>query len=378
MTRRSVMEETAAVGVLAATGDAVAQKTARARAQKPKKILILGGTGFIGPQMIDVALARGHTVTIFNRGKTRPNLVPSGAEKLVGDRDGKLDALKGRKWDAVIDNSGYVPRVVRQSAELLASNVQQYIFISTVSVYPDVETGILDEAHAVQTLPEAEKQSGEVRKHYGALKAACEKEVARALPKKTMVFRPGLIVGPDDPTDRFTYWPVRADRGGEMIAPGDGKDPMQVIDVRDLAAWVIHSVEQKLLGTFNALGPEQSLPVSQVVDACVAAASTKPTVTWIPAAFLEQHKVMPWQDMPAWIPRNEKGPYGFSNKKAVAAGLNFRPIAETCRDTLAWWKGLPEERRNKPKWTMTAAREEEVLKAWRARAPTSPSTDAAK
>lgn len=333
------------------------------RAKKPLRILILGGTGFLGPHLVANGVARGHTVTLFNRGKTHPELFPD-LEKLRGDRDGKLDALKGRKWDAVVDTSGYVPRVVKLSAELLAPEVKQYVFISTISVYPDDVKPGANESTPVQALQEP--GSEEVRKYYGALKALCEKTVEEAMPGRATSIRPGLIVGPGDPTDRYTYWPARIDRGGEALAPGTGDDPVQYVDARDLAAFVVHAVEDSTTGTFNATGPEKKLTMKQLLESARKAAPKPASLTWVPEKFLEEHKVSAWQDMPVWAGAGA----GFTQidcSKAIGKGLRFRSPEETARDTLAWWKTLPEERRAKPRAGLSAGREKEVLAAWKAR-----------
>jgi len=364
MTRREFVNASLAAAAAAALPGAARAGEPRPPGQ-PLRILILGGTKFLGPALVAAARPRRHVLTLFNRGKTNPQLFPD-LEKLHGDRDGKLDALKGRKWDAVIDDSGYVPRIVRQSAELLAPSVGQYLFVSTISVYRDDIPPGSDEGAGVQEL--ADPASEDVRKDYGALKAACERTVAAALPGRTTVVRPTLIVGPDDPTDRFTYWPVRLDRGGEVLAPGDGEDPTQIVDVRDLAAFMIGLVEARVMGTFHAAGPEKTTTMRAMLEACARGVGSKAKLTWVPAAFLEGRSVSAWGDMPAWIPRGpDAGAMQLSNARAVAKGLRFRPVADTARDTLAWWKAEPEERRRAPMHAGLAPdRETEVLAAWKA------------
>jgi 2'-hydroxyisoflavone reductase len=360
---------------LAASGAALAAGALPSRAgggaetgpaQGPRKLrlLLLGGTAFLGPELVEAARARGHAVTLFNRGKTRPELVPD-VEKLRGDRDGKLDALRGRVWDAVLDTSGYVPRLVKASAELLAPKVGRYLFVSSISAYADSREP-LTESSPVATMPD--ERSEEVRAHYGALKALCEKAAEAAMPGRTLSVRPGLIVGPGDPTDRFTYWPTRLARGGEVLAPGDGQDPVQVIDVRDLAAWMIRAAEEGLAGIFNAVGPASTLTAAAMLEAC-RVPDVEARLTWVDAAFLEKEKVSAWTDLPVWIPRSseEAGMARTSNAKAVAKGLTFRPLAETARDTLAFWKKLPAERRAKPRAGLPVEREAAVLAAWKAR-----------
>lgn len=305
----------------------------------PKKILILGGTGFLGPHVVDAARAKGHTVTLFNRGKTHPKLFPD-VEKLQGDRDGKLGALNNRSWDAVVDTSGYVPRIVKQSVELLAPKVGHYIFISTMSVYADDDRPGADETAATAKLDDP--ASEDVGKHYGALKAACEAACEAGMPGKVANLRVGWMAGPLDPTGRFTYWPNRMADGGEVLAPGDGGTPIQLIDARDLAAWIITLIERGTTGTFNAFGPSNhpnvALSMKGMLEACNQAAGNKATLTWVPADFLAKHEVAPWSELPGWLPASADNA-GFgkrSNQRAVDAGLTFRPIVDTARDTLTW------------------------------------------
>ena len=335
------------------------------KAPKPMKILILGGTGFLGPHTVDYALARGHQLTLFNRGKRNPGLFPD-LETILGDRDGQLDGLKGRTWDAVVDNSGYVPRVVKMSADLLAPSVGQYLFISSISVFGESPKPGADES--APTEPLTEPDSEEIMKHYGALKAACERTVAASLPGRATTVRPGLIVGPLDPTDRFTYWPVRLSEGGEVLAPGTGDDPIQVVDVRDLGNWMVEMAGRRATGIFNAVGPATRTSMRAMLDACQPASGARAALTWVPWPFLEKEKVEPWGDMPVWIPAGgpESGMSQVSIARAVAAGLRFRPVAETARDTLTWWNGLPPERRAKPRAGLSREREKQVLAAWRA------------
>jgi 2'-hydroxyisoflavone reductase len=338
----------------------------RVEARKgPKKILILGGTGFLGPKLVEAAATRGHTLTLFNRGKTRPTLFPE-IEKLRGDRDGDLKALEGRQWDAVIDTSGYVPRIVKASAELLAKSVDQYVFISSISVYgEDVKPG-LDETAPVATI--ADITNEEVRKNYGALKALCEKAAEAAMPGRVTNIRPGLIVGPGDPTGRFTYWPLRLQRGGEVLAPGNGSDPAQIIDSRDLAAWTILMIEQGHAGIYNATGPEKRLTMAEMLAACKAASGSDATLTWVDAAFLAQQKVEGWTDLPVWVPPGpEAGMSEITITKALKHGLRFRPVEVTARDTLAWWKTLRDDLRTKFTSGLTAEREAAVLAEWKKR-----------
>ncbi|MDY7225983.1 SDR family oxidoreductase [Hyalangium rubrum] len=370
LSRRGLMKGAAALGSLWAMGCASTKESGgggggSAPAAK-KKILILGGTGFLGPALVELAQPRGHTLTLFNRGKTQPHLFPD-VEKLQGDRDGNLKALEGRKWDAVIDTSGYVPRVVRASAELLAPNVEQYIFVSTISVYKDMANYGVDEDSPVATVED--EKTEDVSQHYGALKALSEKAAQAAMPGRAAVVRPGLIVGPGDPTDRFSYWPVRVARGGEVLAPGDGEDPVQFIDVKDLAAFILRLVETKDMGVYNATGPASGMPMRKLLEACKTANGGDASFTWADAAFLEEQKVRPWSDMPVWIPRSSemKGMGRVSNARAEARGLTLRPVEDTARDTLAWFKTQPAERQAKMRSGLTPEREREVLAAWHQR-----------
>jgi 2'-hydroxyisoflavone reductase len=340
-----------------------------APAAKPLSILFLGGTGFIGPHQVEYAIARGHKVTLFNRGKTNPGLFPS-AEKLEGDRDGKLDAIKGRTWDAVIDNSGYVPRHVRDSAQLLKGSVGQYLFISTVGIY-DAWSGKWPAGEVTEDAPKAplpEPNSEDSRKYYGPLKVLCEQEVEKAFPTGATLVRPGLIVGPGDPTDRFTYWPVRVDKGGEILAAGSPSDPCLYIDARDLGVWCVSLLENKTTGAFNAIGPKKALSMGDLLDGCRAVTKTPGKLTWVDGAFLTEHKVPPMALIPWLWPKGPLfGASHFSRERAFAAGLKFRPFKETARDTLTWFKSLPAERQEKARWGLAAAKEAEILAAWHAK-----------
>lgn len=330
-----------------------------------KTLLVLGGTGFLGPHVVEAALARGFTVTLFNRGKTNPGLFPD-LEQLHGDRDGDLGALEGRRFRAVIDTSGYVPRIVEQSARLLAPNTAQYVFVSSVSAYANFTPIGLTEEHATATLDDPTTE--DVRAAYGGLKAACEATVEAALPGRTINVRPGLIVGPGDPTDRFTYWPARVDQGGEVLCPGTPSDPIQVIDVRDLAAWMVGALEAELAGVYNLVGPFPPLTMGGLVAACQQHASTPSTLVWAAKEFLEAQHVEAWSHMPVWVPPGAEGFEGFaqvSAKKALDTGLRTRPIADTVADTLAWWREQPAERRGQLRAGIELEREKELIALWR-------------
>ncbi len=368
--RREFLQMSAALtGALAfgTIGRAHAGEAAAARAGKPLRILILGGTGFIGPHQVRYALERGHEVTLFNRGRTNPHLFPE-VERLRGDRDNDLEALKGREWDAVIDNSARLPRWVRDSAGLLKYTAGQYLFISTLSVYQGYPEPGMDETAPVRELddPTVEEVSGRT---YGGLKVLCEREAEKAFPGRATVVRPGLIVGPGDPTDRWTYWPVRIDRGGEVMAPGDPTFLVRYIDARDVSEWCIRLVEQKVPGVYNTVGPRSHLSMAEMLYGIRAAVGNEISFTWVAADFLAERDVRAWSDMPAWLPPTEsnRGYGSISRDRAIEKGLTFRPLAVTAAETLEWWKSLPDERRSNPRVGLPAEREKEVLAAWHAR-----------
>jgi len=366
MKRRTLLSM-AAAGALASVGSAWPAKK-----PVPLKILILGGTRFIGLHMTALALARGHTLTYFNRDKTKTDRYRE-VERIKGDRNGQIDGLRDREWDVVIDNSGYVPRHVRLSAELLAPKVKQYVFTSSISVYPNFSEP-RDESSPVGKLADetVEKVDGET---YGPLKALCEQAVLSVMPGRTTIIRPGLIVGPDDNTDRFTYWPARAARGGEFIAPGSPTDPFQVIDARDLAAFTINAIENHVTGTYNLVSNVNDFKFGELTDACVAAAKKQakpaemPRATFVPAEFLEAQEVAPWSDMPVWLPAkgDEAAFAGTSNKAAVARGLKITPLKKTVNDTMAWHLTRPAEEREKLKAGIAPEKEATVLAAWKAK-----------
>jgi 2'-hydroxyisoflavone reductase len=372
-TRRHFIKVSAAAGGVIGFGLRSTSLFAE-KSNKPLRILILGGTGFTGPYQVRYALSRGHKVTTFNRGKSHPGELPNEVEQLIGDRNGQLDALKDRQWDVVIDNPTSAPVWVRDVAQVLKGQVERYVFISTISVYADTsKPGTEENAPlAKYTGPDAMKESRETIVAskfalYGPLKALSEAEAEKWFPKKTLIIRPGLIVGPRDETDRFTYWPVRIDRGGEVLAPGDPKDPVQFIDARDLAEWTIRMVEHGETGIYNATGPDKKLGIGEMLSGIKEANKSKATFTWVNADFLEQQKVAPWSDMPVWIPPRgeEAGAGAISIRRALAKGLTFRPLAETARDTLAWFKTLPQDRQSHLKAGLSPEREAEVLAAWK-------------
>jgi len=337
------------------------------RATRKLRILFLGGTRFLGPHQVEYALARGHEVTLFNRGKTNPQLFPE-VRKLRGDRNGDLEALVGGRWDAVIDNSAHIPRWVRTVSEILKGNVAHYLFISSTGVFhPYLEVGV-DEFGKLATIddPTEEEITGDT---FGPLKVLCEQEAEKWFPGRTTIIRPHLIVGPGDTSDRFTYWPVRIARGGEVLAPGHPDDPVQLIDVRDLARFCILTLEEGYTGPFNAVGPYSPLTIAGLLHGIRATVSNEITFTWVTKDFLEEQEVQAWSHLPVWIPPEGEylGMCRIDGNLAASKGLKLRPLAETARDTLTWWQDLSEERRAKPKAGLAPERETEVLTAWHAR-----------
>ena len=335
-------------------------------------VLVSGGTVFLGRQVVDALRARGHAVTLFNRGRTRPHLFAE-IEQLRGERDGQLEALAaavraGRRWDAVIDCCGFVPRVVQQSAELLREATDRYLFVSSISVYADFSRPGTTEDSALAQL--SDPASEDVPRDYGALKAACERVVSTVFGARAINVRPGLIVGPWDPTGRFTYWVARAAQGGEMLAPKPSEAVVQVIDARDLAAWMVHAVEIRAAGEFNVTGPVgTACSFGQFVDACIAAGGADTTPHWVEGAFLLEHKVAPWTELPVWLPPEDGGLFSVDVRRAAAAGLVTRALADTIRDTLAWRTNTPDALRNErvPAAGISREREAQLLAAWQQR-----------
>ena len=366
--RRKFLATAALAAAAGAAPSPRADDRSQGKARQPLSILVLGGTRFIGVEMTELALKRGHKVTFFNRGRTNADLFPD-IERITGDRNGDIDGLKGRRWDAVIDNSGYFPRAVKLTAELLAPSVSQYLFVSSISVYPDFKAP-RDETSAVGRLADetVEKVDNDT---YGPLKALSEKAAEAAMPGRVTVLRPGLIVGPHDSTDRFTYWPARAARGGNMLAPGKPSDGIQVIDGRDLATFALDALEKKTMGTFNLVSPPGLFTIGDVVNESIRAARelVKPTppprAVWAPAAFLAAQKVEGWSDMPVWVDAkgDEAAFAGTSAARAIKAGLKITPMRKTCHDTLAWHLMRPAAEQEKLKSGIAPEREKEVLAA---------------
>ena len=328
------------------------------------KLLVIGGTLFLGRHLVDAARAGGHDVTLANRGQTNADLFPDVA-RMVIDRDNDISALEAGEWDAVIDTCGYIPGHVRNVAELLADRVGHYTFVSSVSVYTDVSTPGVDEGSPVGVLddPTVTEVTGET---YGPLKVLCENVVRDVYRERALIVRPGLIVGPHDPSDRFTYWPRRFDLGGDAIVPDWRDMPVQLADARDLAEWMVRAADARASGTFNGTGPDAPWTLAEMVDACVrAAGDNAANPVWVDEAFLLEHEVAPWGELPVWLPSQSEhaGMLAVSVDRAVAAGLTFRPLDEVVRDTLEW----DRTRRDQPlRGPLTAEKEADVLAKWRA------------
>jgi 2'-hydroxyisoflavone reductase len=340
------------------------------------KLLILGGPRFLGRHVVDVALARGHRVTLFNRGRTGPELYPE-VEKLRGDRAVDLSPLEGREWDAVVDTSGFLPTVVERAIEVLRDHVGHYVFVSSISVYQDFSRIDMTEDAALAALtpeqtealptidPSDPAKAPAFWPLYGALKAECERLVQEAFPGRAAIARPGLIIGPHDYMDRFPYWVARIAEGGDVLAPGRPDRPVQVIDARDLAAWIVRLSERGVSGVFNAVGPDRLLPMSELLEACRDAGGIDARFTWVDERFLVEHGVKPWEEMPIWVPEvtstDHVGILRMNVSRAVESGLAFRPLVDTARDTLEWERG-----RGPHQWRAGLARdrERELLEQW--------------
>jgi 2'-hydroxyisoflavone reductase len=373
-TRRHLLKLGALAGVAAALPSLAASPRAPVgKAATPLNILILGGTGFTGPFQVAYALARGHKVTLFNRGKRPSPEWPGEVEQLLGDRNtGDLKSLEGRKWDVAIDNPTSLPFWARDAGRVLKGNVDHYMFVSTISVYADGSTLGIDESSPLaaytgkDAMAETQDSMRADMRLYGPLKALSEAEVRKHFGARTTIVRPGYIVGPRDETDRFTYWPLRVAQGGEVLVPGDGRDPVQIIDGRDLGEWMIRLAEARTFGTFNAAGPDYPLLMDAMLYGIQAVSGRGITLTHVPPAFLEEHKV----GLPIWVPRtgSEYSGYGqVDNRAAITAGLTFRPLATTVADLLAWFRALPAERQATVRAGIPREREAELLAVWKAR-----------
>jgi len=329
------------------------------------RILVLGGTRFLGRAFVETALERGHALTLFHRGQSGRDLFP-GVERILGDRDGGLGALAGRTWDALVDPSGYLPRVVAASCAALGPHVGRALFVSSISVLAEPLAPGADESAPVATLadPTVETIDGAT---YGGLKARCESEVRAAFGPRATIVRPGLIVGPHDTTDRFPYWPRRLARGGEVLAPGSPTAPCQIIDVRDLAVWMLDLLERDVTGTFHAVGPDAPLTLGETLGRIAEAVGGGARLTWVDEEFLRARDVQPWLQVPLWLHAADAAFAQVDASAARAAGLRFRPLEDTARDVLAWERGLPDGARAESP-TLTREREAELLAAWHGRA----------
>lgn len=337
------------------------------------KLLILGGTKFLGRHLVEAALKEGHDVTLFNRGLTEPGLLPD-VERLRGDRGGDLESLKGRRWDAVVDTCGYVSSEARAAAQLLADSVEHYTFISSLSVYVDFSRPGLDESGAVKVLDEGkEEDAGDVQT-YGARKALCERAAEEMMPGRVLNARAGMIVGPHDYIDRFPYWVLRVARGGEVLAPAPPFRPVQLIDARDLAAWNLRMITERRTGVFNVTGPGDVLTMGQMLSTCREVSGSDASLIWVDEQFLLRAGVKAWSELPFWWPGDEAaGFFSVDRRKAIRAGLKFRPLHEKVEDTLSWLK-TRDPLEAGPKRAMVMAqgqigllpeRERELLGMWR-------------
>ena len=326
------------------------------------KILIIGGTRFLGKHLVEAAQNKGHQITLFNRGISNLEWFPD-VEKIHGDRRTDISGLYDQKWDAAIDTCGYIPREVELSIQTLAGKIPHYTFISSISVYNDFSKIGINEDYELATLedPSTEDVTGQT---YGGLKAKCEEEATTNFPGGVLIIRPGLIVGPHDPTDRFTYWPWKIAHGGQILTPKSPDWCTQFIDARDLAGWIIRMIENQVTGIFNAVGPEQPLRFGDLLQTSQDISGTSPTLVWANPQFLSDHEVEPWSDLPLWLPGEEyAGMDKINNEKALAFGLCFRPLAQTVRDTIEWASRRPVDHI----WRagLKPDREAELIRLWR-------------
>lgn len=372
-TRRSFLAAAGAAALGAPLLASAPRMAATFRAKK--KILILGGTGFLGPAIVEAARQRGHELTLFNRGKTNPGLFQD-LEQLHGQRRRParagapaqdLKALEGRKWDAVVDTSGYFTGEVEDVAKLLAPNVAHYTFVSSLSVYPDLETNdqpIDEQSRLAECADKYTTDMGKSFENYGALKRYCEEAAEAAFPGRTLRLRPGYIVGPRDTSDRFSWWPARLSRGGECIGPGEPDNDLQFIDVRDLGQYVVRGIEDNVTGPVNAVGFKGRISVAEFLYCGKGTLNHECSFTWVTDKFLVDNDVDAWGAMPCWTPKAKNG--HTSNKRAIDTGMQFRPIADTIRDTAKW---VAEERDSKAPWRagLSPEREQELLAKWKAR-----------
>lgn len=366
--RRELLEQALILAAGAPALLAAAGAAAQPAVGPSLRILILGGTGFIGPHHVRYAVARGHKVSVFNRGKRQAEL-PASVEHLTGDRNGDISAITGRDWDAVIDLPTTLPNWVRTVGQAVAARTKHYSFISSLAVYDNArQAALLDEDSPLREYKDAADPFSLTSfglDLYGPLKTLSEREAERQFPRKTLIVRPGLIVGPGDETDRFTYWPVRMQRGGEVLAPGDPLDPAQIIDVRDLAEFVIHMAERRETGAYNANGPAMPMSICEMLGGVRSLYSVPTKLTWAPGDWLAAQGVT-MGDLPVWYPQAAALANRADVRRAVAKGMTFRPLAVTTRETMAWHEARPGAPRTL-RGGLTPAREQELLAALRNR-----------
>lgn len=324
------------------------------------KLLILGGTAFLGRHIVEQALASGHDITLFNRGQTNPTLFDGQVEKVIGDRETDLGKLAGQRFDACIDPSGYLPGQLERSGSALENSVDRYVFISSISVYPEF-TDNLDETAATAELPADADSTFYENEHYGALKVLCERAIEAAMPGRVLHVRSGLIVGPYDPTNRFTYWPVRVQRGGDMLAPAGLELPVQIIHAADQARWILHMLEQDEMGVYNVTSDNGTYNLGSVINVAAKVTGADVRPVWVPDDFLTEQAIAPWMELPLWLPKKMLGMSRVSAKKAYAAGLSLMPLEETIRSTLEWYRQQPAQ-----EWPagLAAEKEKNALDAW--------------
>jgi len=340
------------------------------QAPRALNILVLGGTGFIGPHIVQYMMDRGHTVTLFNRGRSNTDLFPD-LENLIGDRNDDLEALRGRTWDVCFDNNASRIPWVELSTEVLRDSVDRYFYVSSRSAYADTSAVPMTAAHPTHTYETAGASHDDDRMSlpYGLQKALCERQVMEVFGDRHCIVRPGLIIGPGDETDRFTYWPVRIHRGGEVLAPSDGTDPIQIIDVRDLSEWMVRLAENGTTGIYNGVGPRTPRPIAELLYGIRAVTTAETTFTWVPYEFLAEHEVRPYREMPVWMPPlpGREGFARFDLTPEVESGLTFRPLADTAMATLEYHFSRSPERQAEIGPGLSPEREAEILRAWHAR-----------
>ena len=365
MKRRVILKSVAAAGVLSALPGCFGVLANR---NKPQRVLIMGGTGFIGPHMVRHLVAVGHEVTLFNRGKTNPHLFTE-LETIKGDRlTDDVKKLGNRQWDVVIDNSAFVPRAVKYLLNIIADNIEHYIFISTGSVYAQARQKYRDEKAPLKAIDDP--SSEDVNRHYGALKVLCEQSAQAIMPGRVMVMRMGIVAGPGDHSDRFHYWAVKASRGGDIAVPGDGSDPVQFLDVRDLADWVVYCVQHRPIGIFNTISPPGKFTMGALIELCKTRINPQANFVWLSAAFLDNQNFLGargYSKFPMWTnPLSDKaGMFSRDTQKAQASGLPTRQLVQSLQDSFDWFQTLPDERREQLNAGPSLAEEQQLLSMWR-------------